>query len=121
IGRRTLEPPMLAKVEEVLDKANAINLISDCFYATPAMWMSAVNDKPVGQALSTIARPAAHVWRLESGFVLVRARRYAYERCSEPPISMLRKWSKLTPEQAQDIDVLSEIADQPYAAYQTTI
>src|SRR5438105_12906295 len=34
---------------------------------------------------------------------------------------MLRKWTKRTPEQAQDIDVLSEIADQPYAAYQTTI
>jgi len=101
--------PTLGQALMELAKTTKINAIADAFHTTRIVGIK-VDEKPLGEALSSLARMTGHRWWKQDEFIMLRSLTFEADRRKEPPATAVSRWIQRCQSGSLELDDFAEIA-----------
>jgi hypothetical protein len=90
-------------------KKTRINAIADAFHTTRIAGIK-IDEKPLGDALTSLARMTGHRWWKQDDFVMLRSLSFDSDRRKEPPATAVARWTQRCIAGTLEIDDYAEMA-----------
>ena len=103
------ERPTLGQALMELSRRVRVDVIADAFHTTRIAGIKADN-KPLGEALSSLARMTGHRWWKQDDFVMLRSLTFESDRRREPPATAVSRWVQRSRANALELDDYAEIS-----------
>ncbi|MGC8668785.1 MAG: hypothetical protein ACP5VE_11780 [Chthonomonadales bacterium] len=108
-GATYVTRPRLGDGLDALEKVHPMDLVADAFVSARLPPLGSIT-LTVAQLLDRLADLSGHSWRLEDGFVQVRAKDYEAMRASDPPPDAYARWVKAAQGDGLRLDDYAEMA-----------
>jgi hypothetical protein len=114
----TSERPTLGQALVEVAKTTRMDAVADAFHSTRITGIK-VDRKPLGDALTGLARMTGHRWWKQDDFVMFRSLTFESDRRREPPATAVGRWIQRCQLNSMEIDDYAEIAALPDAQIAT--
>jgi hypothetical protein len=103
------ERPTLGQALLELSRSTRVDSIADAFHTTRITGIR-VTEKPLGEALSSLARMTGHRWWKQDDFLMIRSLNFDSDRRKEPPATAVARWIERCKSGGLEEDDYAEIA-----------
>ncbi len=101
--------PTLGQALLEMAKTTRVDAIADAFHTTRIAGIK-VDEKSLGEALSSLARMTGHRWWKQDDFIMLRSLAFEADRRKEPPATAVSRWIQRCQSGSLEVDDYGEIA-----------